>query len=109
MIAYYKLLDHLNRIEIGKEEFRKRIDIAPSTMAKISKNEPVSLSVIDRICKELDCQPGDILEYYEPAYNNISKQETEICIKREPLEDMNRQIVDVKEKRSSHNVGASKT
>lgn len=63
MIAYYKLLDHLNRIEIGKEEFRKMINVAPSTMAKISKNEPVSLSVIDRICKELKCQPGDIMEY----------------------------------------------
>ena len=65
MIAYYKLLDFLNRNKISKEEFRKRIGIAPSTMAKISKNEPISLSIIDRICYELRCQPGDIIEHIE--------------------------------------------
>lgn len=62
-IKYYKLLDLLNRQNIGKEEFRNKIDISPATMAKISKNIYVSLEVIDKICKELNCQPGDIMEY----------------------------------------------
>ena len=103
MIAYFKLLDHLNRLGIGKEEFRKAINIAPSTMAKISKNEPVSLSIIDRICEELDCQPGDILEYYEKAYNNKTKEEVEISVTREPLEVENREIINEKERKNSHN------
>lgn len=70
MIAYYKLLDYLNRNKISKEKFRKMIGIAPSTMAKISKNEPISLSVIDRICYELKCQPGDIIEHIEQEYTD---------------------------------------
>jgi len=62
-IKYYKLLDRMNRQNIGKEELRKKIFVSPATMAKISKNEPVSLEVINKICDVLDCQPGDILEF----------------------------------------------
>lgn len=30
------------------------------------KVKAVKLSILDSICKVLDCQPGDILEYREP-------------------------------------------
>lgn len=63
MIKYYRLLDLLNRREIGKEEFRQRINISSATIAKLSKHEYVSMEVIDKICNELHCQPGDIMEY----------------------------------------------
>ena len=62
-IKYYKLLDLLNRSNISKEELRVKIEVSSATMAKLSKNQPVSLDVIDKICATLDCQPGDILEY----------------------------------------------
>lgn len=62
-IKYYKLLDMISRMEMGKEELRKKADFSSATMAKISKHEFVSLEIIDRICRALDCQPGDILEY----------------------------------------------
>ena len=52
-----------SRKGINKEELRKRTNISSSTMAKISKNEYVSLKVIESICRELNCQPGDIMEY----------------------------------------------
>lgn len=63
MIKYYRLLDLLNRREIGKEELRLRINISSATIAKLSKHEYVSLEVIDKICNELHCQPGDIMEF----------------------------------------------
>lgn len=62
-IKYYKLLDLLNRANISKEELRVKIEVSSATMAKLSKNQPVSLDVIDKICATLNCQPGDILEY----------------------------------------------
>lgn len=62
-IKYYKLLDLMNRNGIGKEELRKKISVSPATMAKISKNEYISLEVIDKICSAMNCQPGDILEH----------------------------------------------
>lgn len=63
MIAYYKLMDILNRKCMKKIELQKLIGCSPNTMAALSKNRPVKLETINEICKVLNCQPGDILEY----------------------------------------------
>ena len=42
------------------------IGASANTITAISKNEPVTLKTINKICKVLQCQPGDILEYKEP-------------------------------------------
>jgi DNA-binding Xre family transcriptional regulator len=40
-------------------------NLTTNTLAKFSKNEPVSLEIIDRLCEVLNCQPGDIFERVE--------------------------------------------
>lgn len=64
-IKYYKLLDLLNKRKISKGRLQEMADISSATMAKISAGKPVSLEVINRICKALQVQPGDILEYID--------------------------------------------
>lgn len=61
-IKFYKLLDLLNRKNISKEELRIAIGASSATISKLSKNENVSLDVIEKICIFLECQPGDIME-----------------------------------------------
>lgn len=39
--------------------------LSASTVQKLRDNKPVSWDNIDRICKLLNCQPGDILEYID--------------------------------------------
>lgn len=56
----------LNRREMTREELRMAIGASSNTITAISKNEPVTLKTINKICKVLQCQPGDILEYKEP-------------------------------------------
>lgn len=63
MIAYYKLLDILNRRGMTRKDLMIAIGSTPNTITKISKNEPVSMKIINDICSVLDCQPSDILEY----------------------------------------------
>lgn len=65
MITYYKLLDMLNRRNISKLELMEQAKISRGTLAKLSKNLPVSISTIDSICTVLECQPGDIMEWIE--------------------------------------------
>lgn len=65
MIAYYKLFDLLKRRKISIEELRLNIQASSATMAKLSHHKNVSLDVIDRICSNLQCQPGDIMEFME--------------------------------------------
>lgn len=65
MITYYKLLDILNRRGMTRDQLRIAIGASANTITAISKNEPVTLKTINKICKVLNCQPGDILEYID--------------------------------------------
>lgn len=46
-----------------KMDLRDQIGISSGTISKLSKNEPVALTVLERICEALDCQFGDIVAY----------------------------------------------
>jgi len=61
-ISYSKLFDILEQKKITKTELRENIKISTATLAKLSKNEPVAMKVIEDICNFLNCQPGDIME-----------------------------------------------
>jgi len=46
-----------------KLDLKDKVGISTGTLAKLSKNQQVALSVLERICEALDCQIGDIVEY----------------------------------------------
>jgi putative transcriptional regulator len=46
-----------------KEELRVALNLSPSTIAKMGKGENISMSVLQRICKYFNCQPGDLMVY----------------------------------------------
>ncbi len=62
-IYYYRLFDLLNRRGLKKGDLMKLANISSPTMAKLSNNLIVQTDIINRICKALDCQPNDIMEY----------------------------------------------
>lgn len=41
------------------------ITLANMSILKTGKIKAIRLSTLERICKTLDCQPGDLLEYRE--------------------------------------------
>ena len=51
------------KISLG--ELAEKIDLTPANLSilKTGKAKPVRFSTLEAICKELNCQPGDILEY----------------------------------------------
>lgn len=72
-----------------REDLRLMISISSATMSKISANEPVSLSVIDKICGALQLQPGDILEYVDengntPGLHSIAQNEEIQIVQNQP-------------------------
>ncbi len=64
-VSYNKLWKLLIDKGISKSDLRKSIELAPNTLTKLNKNEEVALSVLERICKELKADFGDIVEYVE--------------------------------------------
>ena len=51
--------------KIGLSELAAKINITQANLSilKNGKGKAVRLSTLNRLCKELSCQPGDILEY----------------------------------------------
>jgi putative transcriptional regulator len=51
--------------KIALGELAERIDITPANLSvlKTGKAKAIRFSTLEAICKELDCQPADILEY----------------------------------------------
>ena len=61
-ITYKPLWKLLIDKDISKTDLRKRTRIAPSTFTKMNNDQQVSLDVLARICKELNCGFDDIVE-----------------------------------------------
>ena len=53
--------------KISLRELAEKIDLTPANLSilKTGKAKAIRFSTLEAICKELDCQPGDILEYRE--------------------------------------------
>ncbi len=61
--SYLKLWKLAIDRNMNKTELRDYIGITNSTLARLSKNQPVSMEVIGRICEKLDCDINEIVEY----------------------------------------------
>ena len=64
-ICYNKLFKMLIDKGMKKTEFRKQVGISEGTLAKLSRNENVSMDVLDKICKELNCKIEDVVTHIE--------------------------------------------
>ncbi len=65
-ISYNKLWKLLIDKGMNKTQLREATRISSSTLAKLSANQPVALPVLEKICTELDCNIGDIMEFTKP-------------------------------------------
>ena len=56
-----------------KTEFRKQVGISEGTLAKLSRNENVSMDVIVKICRKMNCKVDDILDIVPSPDYGIDK------------------------------------
>lgn len=61
-ICYNKLFKLLIDKGLRKMEFAKNAGISQNTMAKLSKNQYVSMKVLVKICRALDCSVDEIMD-----------------------------------------------
>ena len=61
-ISYEPLWKTLQQKEINMTEMRKHTGIATATMAKLKKNESLTLAMIDKICQGLHCNIEDVVK-----------------------------------------------
>ena len=51
--------------KVSLNELSEKVGITPANLSvlKTGKAKAIRFSTLEALCKELDCQPGDILEY----------------------------------------------
>lgn len=62
-VTYSKLWNMLDERQMSTAALRKASGIAPNTMTKLRRDEPVMLTVLDKICSALECNYGEIMDY----------------------------------------------
>lgn len=62
MISYSPLWKLLIDKKLTKTELREKVGFSTNTLSKLSKNEPVALVILEKICLYLDCKIEDVLE-----------------------------------------------
>ena len=86
-ISYNRLWKLLVDKKMSKADLRKAAGLAPNTMTKLRRDEPVAMGVLEKICGTLDTDFGG----YCGVYKRIRKSEyrwfywTEKCNKNDKL------------------------
>ena len=63
MFTYKPLLKLLIDKNMTKTRLREQLGISMATLAKISKDEYISMKVLDDICNLLNCKIEDVIEH----------------------------------------------
>lgn len=61
-ISYNNLWKILIDNNMNKGDLCNKAQISKGTMAKMTNNEPVTLTVIEKICDVLQCDIGDVVQ-----------------------------------------------
>lgn len=64
-VSYNNLWKLMIDKKINKSELCKTVKISSSTMAKMSNEEMVAMPILEKICAELECNIGDVIEFTE--------------------------------------------
>ncbi len=62
-ISYNGLWKKLIDKNMNKTQLRLATGISTSTLAKLAKQEPVTLEILEKICNVLDCNIGDVVKF----------------------------------------------
>lgn len=65
MLSYKRLFELLTERGYSATYWLRSNGISPTIVNKLRKNERINSDTINNLCRLLECQPGDIMEYIE--------------------------------------------
>ena len=68
-ISYNLLWKKLIDLGLSKTDMMRRAKISTNVLARLSKGESVSMDSMEKICKVLDCNIGDVMEFVTDEAN----------------------------------------
>lgn len=73
--SYSKLWKLLIDKKLKKRDLIRKVGINTNALNHLNKDEDVAMSALDKICEELDCDIGDIVEHVKK--NRTAEKETD--------------------------------
>ena len=64
-ISYNGLWKLLIDNNMNKTDLMNQVKLSSGTIAKMSKGEPVSMTVLEKICQHFNCDFGDIVNFVQ--------------------------------------------
>lgn len=62
-ISYNRLWKRLIDHDLSKTDMMRRANISTNVLARLGKGAPVSMESMEKICKVLNCNIGDVMEF----------------------------------------------
>lgn len=62
-VSYNGLWKLLIDKNMNKTDLMHQVGISSSTLAKMAKGEAISMKILEKICRELECDFGDMIHY----------------------------------------------
>ena len=76
MVVYNRLFEELFRRHMYKVDLEKMTGISGAIMARLAKNENVTVATLNKICLALDCQLSDIAEVVPDPQDALAKDDS---------------------------------
>ena len=73
-VRYNKLWKLMIDQNMNKTQLKKAAHVSTNAIAKLGKNEPISMDTLTKICSALKCDIGDIVEYIGDEKENESDE-----------------------------------
>ncbi len=64
-VKYKKLFKILIDRDMKKHELAEKAQISPATISKMAAGENVTMEVVEKVCRALDCTVDDISEFVD--------------------------------------------
>ena len=76
VVSYKKLWKLLIDKDLMKKDLQSKAGVSWATITKMSKGEPVSTEVLMKICKYLQCDVGDVMEFIDEGNDEENTENT---------------------------------
>ncbi len=73
-ISYNKMKKRMIDLNIKPKDLKSLADVSQNVMAKINRNESVSIESLEKICRALNCNIGDVMDFLPDKDEGGTKQ-----------------------------------
>lgn len=75
-ISYNLMKKRMIDLDMKPKDLKNLAGISQNILAKINKNEPISLDSLEKICEALECNIADVMEFVPSSTSNQNYRST---------------------------------